>query len=383
MGFARRAPKWKRCGPRPHAFPDWCLNHGLAPHQTSVSNNTSGERRDIIVIGGSAGALEALRSLVGFLPPDLDAAIFLTLHVSSDYPSVLPILLRDVGPLPAFHPKDKEPIRAGSIYVAPPDLHLLIERGRVRTSRGPRENRHRPAVDPMFRTAARAYGARVAGVILSGQLDDGSAGLLAVKMAGGLTVVQDPAEAVCPEMPSRAIRYAGAEHVLRIAEIAKLIVSLSKATSPAAPSKEEELMADELTNEVNAANLESEPEKRTGKPSAFSCPECHGVLWELEEGEHLRFRCRVGHAYTASALRVALSESTEDALWAAMRVLKEKASLLRRMSARTAEHAAARYRDEAEGFENHAETIREILIENQNSLQEETEPAGAKPQAQV
>lgn len=333
------------------------------------------QRRDIIVIGGSAGAVEALRSLVSALPPDLQAALFVTIHVSSDYPSALPFILRQCGRLPAFHPKDMEVIRMGSIYVAPPDFHLLIEPDYVRISRGPRENRHRPAIDPMFRTAARAYGSRVAGIILSGHLDDGSAGLLAVKVAGGLTIAQDPTEASCPEMPSRAIRYAGVERVLPIAQIATLIGDLSKGAAPALPTGKEVVMPDGINEEANEANLEYPPRHRSGQPSPFSCPECHGVLWELEEHDHLRFRCRVGHAYTAASLRVALSEATEAALWAAMRVLEEKAALLRRMAARSDTRFAGLRREEATGYEEHAETIRAILVESQNHEEEKAAAA--------
>jgi two-component system chemotaxis response regulator CheB len=328
---------------------------------TDISN-----RRDIIVLGGSAGSLEPLKILVGMLPAELNAAVFVTVHVSNEFPSALPQLMRSVGALPAFHPKDKEPIRTGSIYIAPPDFHLLLEPGRVRITRGPRENRHRPAIDPMFRTAARAYGSRVVGVILSGQLDDGAAGLLAVKMAGGLTIGQDPAEATSPEMPSRAIQYAEADHVLPAREIALLLTHVVELSPPGSrPSSESAgfVMDDsELEKPISAGG-----EKSNGRPSGFSCPECHGVLWELEEGELLRFRCRVGHAYTAEALRTSLSESTEEALWASLRVLEEKAALLRRMGQRSGGRTGERYHEEAYGYEEHAKTIRSVLVEMQNS----------------
>jgi len=165
--------------------------------------------RDLIVIGGSAGSLEPLRKLVAGLPLDLPAAILVVIHISSDFPSYLQQILRNSGSLRTIAPKEKQKLERGVIYVAPPDRHLLVEDGYVEVSRGPRENRHRPAIDPLFRSAARWHGRRVIGVVLSGQLDDGSSGLMAVKIAGGLTVVQDTSEALCPEMPSRAKLYCG------------------------------------------------------------------------------------------------------------------------------------------------------------------------------
>jgi two-component system, chemotaxis family, protein-glutamate methylesterase/glutaminase len=334
-------------------------------------NKAGSQRRDIIVIGGSSGAFEALRVLVSLLPAELDASLFVTLHIPNEFPSSLPLLLRSAGPLSAFHPKDAEPIRAGTIYVAPPDFHLLIDQGKVRLSRGPRENRHRPAVDPMFRSAARAYGSRVAGLILSGQLDDGAAGLLAVKMAGGLTVAQDPGEALCPEMPSRSIEYAGVDHILPVREIAPLLIEASTMCVPAAPSGTDSSIGNGMEQDNGNGKISSASQRNgpSGEPSAFSCPECHGVLWEVEQGKLLRFQCRVGHAFTADALRVALSDSAEDALWAAMRVLEERAALLRRMASRSRGQTAARYHDEAGGYAKHATTIRNILVETQNWIE--------------
>jgi two-component system, chemotaxis family, protein-glutamate methylesterase/glutaminase len=334
-------------------------------------NKEISQRRDIIVIGGSSGSLEALKILMSLLPGNLDAALFITLHIPNEAPSALPFVLRSAGPLPAFHPKDKEPIRTGSVYVAPPDFHLLVDQGQVRITRGPRENRHRPAIDPMFRSAARAYGPRIAGLILSGHLDDGAAGLLAVRMAGGLAIAQDPAEALCPEMPSRAIQYAGADQVLPIREIAALLIDATRMSAPATASVTNSSIGNAMEEDNGKGKISSASQRNgpNGKPSVFACPECHGVLWEIEQGNLLRFRCRVGHAYTADALRVALSESTEDALWAAMRTLEEKAELLRRIASRSQGSTAARYRDQAGGYAKHATAIRNILVETQNSIE--------------
>jgi two-component system chemotaxis response regulator CheB len=321
-------------------------------------------KRNIIVIGGSAGALDTLRTILAGLPADLPASIFVAIHIPSDFESLLPHLLSSVGPLPAIQPADREAIRQGTIYVAPADHHLLVEKGHVKVNRGPRENRHRPAIDPLFRSAARAYGHRVIGVVLSGQLNDGSAGLMAVKMRGGGTVVQNPDEALASEMPRNAIAYADPDLVLRAGEIAAYLV---KATSESEAQIEqpEAPVTDELENETRTADLEDKVKKRLGKPSEFSCPECSGVLWETDGGGLLRFRCRVGHAYTADALRVELSESGEAAIWAAIRALEERAGLLRRMASRVTRSISEKYLEEASGYDKHVNTLRQILIENQ------------------
>jgi two-component system chemotaxis response regulator CheB len=199
-------------------------------------------------------------------------------------------------------------------------------------------------------------------VLLSGQLDDGSAGLMAVKMRDGLTIVQDPEEAAAPEMPSRAIQYADPEYVLPILQISKLLTTISGADVPV--SSTEAPMPDKVENETSDARLEGNADTKIGKPSALACPDCHGVLWEMEEGQLLRFRCRVGHAYTADALNVAMSEAGEDALWVAMRALEEKAALLRRLASRSSARMGRQYLEEAAGFDVHSLTIRKMLAEN-------------------
>ena len=328
--------------------------------------NGSSARRDIVVVGGSAGSLESLRSLLARLPADLPASLLVVVHIPSQGGSILPQILAGAGPLRALHPADGDAIEHGKVYVAPSDHHMLVEDGSIKVTRGPRENRHRPAIDPLFRTAARYYGRRVVGIVLSGLLDDGAAGLMAVRMRGGLAVVQDPAEAIYPEMPARAIQYSGADCILRVEDIAKLLVKVTQEQPQRQSYIAEEAMPEDTKRDK--ADLEaSADEEKEGTPSPFACPECHGVLWEVKEGELLRFRCRVGHAYTADALRVAMSEATEDALWASMRALEEKAALLRRLAPRSASKLAAAYREEAEAYDKHVESIRNILIESQDA----------------
>jgi len=347
----------------------WRSLYPVLRHLTTMQTSW---RHDIVVIGGSAGAIDGIRKLLDSLSPGFPATIFVTLHIPSDFPSILPELLNKSKTWTVRHPQNHEKFKPGEVLIAPPDYHLIVEHSRIVLSRGPRENRHRPAIDVMFRSAARAYGPRVVGVVLSGQLDDGSAGLMAVKMKGGMAVVQAPKEAPVPEMPDRAIQYADPDHILPIAEIAQLLTSVCSEELPLPKAVEVAVPDNNIEIETKEANLEDTPAKEIpGKPSVFACPDCHGVLWELEDGKLLRFRCRVGHAYTADSLRLALSESTEAALWVAMRTLEERATILRRLADRTAGRMATQYEESASGFDQHAQTIRRILLENQQITESE------------
>lgn len=292
---------------------------------------------------------------------------FVVLHLSAEHPSYIPQILNRNGALRARHPEDGETIQKGTIYVARPDFHLLVEDGRIRLSRGPRENRHRPAIDPLFRTVARAYGSRVTGVILSGGLDDGAFGLMAVKMRGGLTIVQEPGEAMMAQMPQNAMKYTEPDFVLREAEIGPTLKKIvlgemtgfEKGVSPMGGRKERREQPD-------VADLRAPEEaNKNGKPSEFACPECHGVLWEENEGGPVRYRCRVGHSYTETTLAEEMSQTTEAALWASLRALSEQASLLKGMASRSVEPIASRYLDQARGFDEHCETIRRILLKEE------------------
>ncbi len=306
--------------------------------------------------------------LVGGLPADLAAAVFVVLHTQPQGPSLLPTLLSRSGPLPACHPSDGDPIRHGKIYVAPPDHHLLVAAGVVRVVRGPKENRHRPAVDPLFRTAALTYGPQAVGVVLTGALDDGTAGLQAVQVCGGITVVQDPQEALYPSMPQNALNNVAVDHCLPVAEIAPLLARL--AHDPA-PARGDYPVPATLRLEAQIADFEQGPldtEQVPGTPSPYACPECHGVLWELRDGNLLRFRCRVGHAYSGQSMLAEHAESLEDSLWAALRALEESAALARRLSGAAQRnnrpHSAAQFQGKAAEREHHAAQIREILLKS-------------------
>ena len=323
---------------------------------------------DIIVIGASTGGVEALIQLAKQLPRDLAASVLVVLHVSSQHRSYLPEILSRSGPLPAHHPKDGEPLEQGRIYVAPNDRHLLVEPGRVKVVKGPLENGHRPAVDPLFRSAASAYGPRVVGAVLTGALDCGTAGLIAVKKEGGVAVVQDPRDALCPDMPRSALEFVAADHCVPMAEMASLLVRLvSKPVTPRTRKRTRQVEA-----EVNAMTVEMPsfkeppPPAEYAKPSHFACPDCGGVLFELDEDGLLRFRCRTGHGYTGEALSGSQQHHLDAALWAALRALEESANLSRRMAARARErnhtHSAERFNERALAAEANVELLRRAVL---------------------
>ena len=321
---------------------------------------------DIIVIGASMGGVEALSQLVAQLPPRLAASVFIVLHVSPDSRSLLPEILSRMGPLPAVHPVDHEPLEHGRIYVAPNDHHLLVEPGHVRVVRGPMENGHRPAVDPLFRSAARAYGARVVGVVLTGALSDGTAGLVAVKSQGGIAVVQDPEDAYCPDMPRSALEYVSADHRVRLSELGALLGRLARKPVRAARKRAPSRRLEQEVKVAAGAQVPTDQAPAQAQPSYFSCPDCGGVLFEMDETRLLRYRCRVGHAYTGEMLAHEHVYAVDSALWAAVRALEENAALARRMAsnARARNHplAAHRYEVRAQTAEGQARAVRHVAL---------------------
>jgi two-component system chemotaxis response regulator CheB len=288
--------------------------------------------KDIIVVGASAGGIEALRVLVGGLPADLPASLFVVLHTAPESPAMLADILDRSGSLPALSPKDGDRIRPGTIYVAPPDRHLLIEPNLVRVTRGPKENRFRPAIDPLFRSAAQTYGPRVVGVILTGYLDDGTAGLWTVKQLGGTAVVQDPADALVPSMPLNAMTHVNVDYCLPLEEIAPLLVRL---TSEAAAEEGVFQVPKEVEIEVNIAKEQKALDAgvlQLGEPSNYACPECHGVLLQMKEGTLFRYRCHTGHAYSIESLLTDITEKMDDALWNSIRAFEEGELFMRHMA---------------------------------------------------
>lgn len=298
--------------------------------------------RDVVVVGASAGGVEALRELIGGLPEDFPAAVLVVLHVPAGARSALPNILGRAGSLPAKQAEEGDALRPGQVLVAGPDQHLIIYDGKVTLSRGPTENGHRPAIDVLFRSAARALGPRAIGVVLSGALDDGAAGLAAIRSRGGVGVVQDPAEALHPSMPRAAIEGADPEHVVPVTAMAALLRRIvEEQVDPTTAPQPTQLMKIETA----LAKLDGEAYDaldRPGEPAGFACPDCSGTLATIDDQQVLRFRCRVGHAWSAESLLVQQSAAMESALWMALRSLEERASLTRDMSRRAADRGHGR-----------------------------------------
>lgn len=297
-----------------------------------------------MVIGGSAGGIDALLTLVQGLPRDLNAAVFVVIHSAND-DSQLPGILARRGKLRAVHAQNGEIFQRGCIYVAPPDVHMLLDPERIRLLRGPKENRHRPAVDPLFRTAAEVHGPRVIGVILSGSLADGTAGLIEVKKHGGLAVVQDLSDAIIQSMPQSAINQVKVDHVVPSYEMGALLARLCAAPiTLEQEEEEEEIMAGSNGPAPPGRATPEEPPAGDGPSShqrGLTCPECGGVVLENQGPGIPRFTCRTGHAFSAEALLDGQSEVLENALWAALRTLEERREVAERMarSARSAGHS--------------------------------------------
>jgi two-component system chemotaxis response regulator CheB len=270
-----------------------------------------------------------------------------------------------------------------TFYVAPPGFHLLLGRQQVYVVRGPRENNHRPAIDPLFRSAATFFGPRVVAVVLSGVLDDGTAGLFAVKSRGGIAIVQDPKDALFPDMPRNALEAVPVDHCLTKYAIPETIVELTQQQptstdrGAAVAQKKDEMEKETDLEALN--NVDIDDDSRPGNPSVYGCPDCGGTLWELQDQERLRFRCRVGHAYSADGLLRTQGESLEGALWSAFRILNENAALAQRLSARSRSNnqkaMADKFEAKARVAKEHARLIRDLLLSA--NIKEEARPEQA------
>lgn len=319
-------------------------------------------KKNVIVIGGSTGSLDVLTTLVAGLPADLDASLFITVHRPPSVESELAALLSRAGTLPVSEAVDGELIESGHIYVAAPDWHLLVDRGIIRLGRGPRENMVRPAIDPMFRSAALAYGPRVVGMVLTGKLNDGASGLSAIKRCGGMAVVQHPLDAKADEMPLAALQAADVDHVVPARDLARLIVALSGAEAgPAVPPPASLSVEVEI---ARGARLGSHALGDMAEPQPLTCPECKGVLSEMRNERPLRYRCQIGHAETAEVL-ASQSAEIEEAIGVAMRVMEERVALAERMSQDAQvggrPKTAAFYAGRAEEYRQYAAVLREAV----------------------
>jgi two-component system chemotaxis response regulator CheB len=316
-------------------------------------------KKDIVVIGASAGGVDALQRLCAALPADFPAAVFVTQHLSPSARSVLPLLLGRAGPLAASAPADGDPIEAGRIYVAAPDHHMLLRQGRVLMRRGPNENRTRPAVNALFRSAAIAYGGRVIGVVLTGLLDDGTDGLIAITAGGGMSVIQDPEDAEWPSMPRNALKRDHVAYVVPLAGLAELLTRLvSEEASPSIPLPDEYRIEDQMAAQEFAV-MESDI-ITPGSPSHISCPDCGGVLNQIDAQDEIRFRCQVGHAFTPLGLAAAQSDELERALSIAARTHRDRIRLFEQM--RESAHARELPRAEARWKEASAESNRMVEV---------------------
>jgi two-component system chemotaxis response regulator CheB len=349
-------------------------------HENSkITKVTTPER--IIVIGASTGGFEAIKKTVRGLPADFSIPIFIVWHMSPDVRGVMPEVLNRLNKIFADHAYHDEEIKPHRIYIAPPDHHMLVEGNKILLTRGPKENRFRPAVDPLFRSAAYSYRHRVIGVILSGALDDGTAGLWTVKHQGGTTVVQDPMDAEVPSMPENAMREVDVDHIVRADELAGLLVRLSNTSVTENTAK----IKDEQTKkeiEIAAESKGMENGKlKFGELTPYTCPECQGVLSRLRNGNIVRYRCHTGHAYSSDVLIAALTEKVEDSLYNAVRAIDESVILLNHLGDHSAEvnqpKLAAIYFKKAKEAQERSELVRKAALRheqlNKDSLRKEAE----------
>jgi two-component system chemotaxis response regulator CheB len=336
-----------------------------------VATTTQQGRVQAVAIGASAGGIEALRHLVAALPADFPAAVLVVLHLPPNGTSVLPQILDRAGPLPAVQAADGMAVEGGRIHVAPPDCHLLVEDGVLRLDHGPRTNGHRPAIDPLFSSLAEAYGIGAAGVVLSGVLDDGTAGLMAIKRAGGTTLAQDPGDALYEMMPRTAIEVVTPDHVDTAARLGEVLARLATQPPPDPPSEVRSLRDEHLVEVDRGSSDQPQPGAVTG----LTCPECNGGIWYSEENGVGRFACRIGHAFTADSFASAQTDRVEAALWTALRSLEERAALYRRMAERSRGNGNARVAERfalrAEAAVQHAFVLRELIEDFDGAREEE------------
>lgn len=331
---------------------------------------------NIVVIGGSAGSINALKHILGSLPADFPAAVLVVIHIGSRE-SILPRILERCSALPVRHPLQGEPIAPGQVLVAPSDLHLTVamdgERAFAKLTRGPRENHARPAIDPLFRSAAAACRDKAIAVLLSGYLDDGTVGLQAIKACGGIVMVQDPGDAEVPEMPASAVRHVPVDFVRRAEDIAPTLVELARraapdATAGAGAAQLQPWIA--IENRMQDEGSDMADLEQLGSRVPLTCPECGGSLWEMRHGYPARYRCHTGHAFTGKVLESLQRSEVEDALWAAVRALHEQEQLFRQLHGKPPAHPGARphlderreeYLGKAEQAGEHAHVLRELI----------------------
>jgi two-component system, chemotaxis family, protein-glutamate methylesterase/glutaminase len=319
----------------------------------------------IVVLGGSAGGLESLRELLRSVPTELDAAFLVVLHVPAHSPSHLDRILASDTQMPVLAPKDGDVLKRGHVYVASSDQHMMLEDGTIRQTRGPKECRARPSIDVLFRSASVIYGPRTIGIVLSGLLDDGTAGLWAIKDSGGFALVQDPQEAMYSPMPESAMRHVKADVVGSCSVLARAISDIAS-KKPAERRKERSVRLETENRIASEGNGLQLGVMKMGKVSQYTCPDCHGVLVQIEEGTLVRFRCHTGHAFSLRALLAEVSESIDKGLWDTVRAIEERVLLLRQMSDLESEETdgkATAFNELADAAEHSIVAIKDLVMD--------------------
>lgn len=336
---------------------------GGGPRARPACRSSPQVRRDLVVIGTSAGGVEALAALAAGLAPDLPAAVLVVLHVAPFGTSRLPEILSRAGPLPAEAARDGAPLQRGRIAIAPPDHHLGVDGRRMRVWRGPASNGHRPSIDVLFRTAAHAAGARVVAAVLTGTMEDGVAGLAAVRAHGGLALVERPDGAAFPDLPTAAIESVGADVVAPVSELGPLVTRLVAEPAPESAMRSR-------TRRPSAPVRRPSPRLRrpappAANPSPFSCPDCGGVTFRIADEDGVRYECRIGHGFSEDGLFAQQGAAVEEAIWSGVRALEERAELAHRLATRAREGgrtaSARRFQERATEAERRARTLRTLL----------------------
>ncbi|WP_428232779.1 chemotaxis protein CheB [Flavobacterium sp.] len=321
----------------------------------------------IIVVGTSAGGMKALIKLVEQLPKDFPAPLLIVQHISADATgNALLNVLNEKGKLKCVHAKEGNKIESGHIYFAPSDHHLMIEKnGTLLVTKGAQENRSRPAIDPLFRSAAASFGNRTIGILLTGYLDDGTAGLIAIQRCGGISIVQDPADADYPDMPKNALNQMKPDYCIPIAEMGSVLSTLMRRKP-----KKQRAIPEGIVKEVKIAQrvLSDLPSVNSlGEQVPFNCPGCGGVLWKMNKGPGLRYRCHTGHAYTAASLLAEQTKKIEETMWTALRMFEERKNLLTTIANDQKGSIAASAKERAAMSQVHIDRIRSILLADDKS----------------
>lgn len=319
--------------------------------------------RDVLAIGTSAGGVQALRFLVGGFRDDLPASVLIVIHLSAQFQSSLDAILTKAGPLPARFANEGETVEHGRIYIAPPGRHMLLERNKLRLGIGPRENNSRPAIDPLFRSVGLCCGPRAVGVVLTGTLGDGSSGLHMLKQCGGITAVQDPEDAAFSDMPRAALSRSRVDHVVALVDMPALLDSLVSLEAGSPVDIPENVKYEVEIAKSGQSNMSTMD--HIGQRSAITCPDCHGVMWKIDDGDAVRYRCHVGHAYTAELMNIAINENLHRALGSALRALEERIAVTRKLEEQSQERGstatAASWARKARELDREAEIIRKSI----------------------